>query len=308
MRWLDAPLTVALAYALDHAFGELPGAIHPVVWMGKAIATGREWALRAGRVGQLLRGALVALSLPTVCAALAYAAVRATHGVPAASFVATVLLLKPTFAVRALRDAAFAVRDALDQGDLARARRGLASLCSRPAEALDEEALVAATVESVAENASDSVVAPLFFFACFGLPGAVFYRAANTVDSMMGYHGKLEYAGKAGARLDDLLNLIPARITALLLVVAGAVAGADVRGGLRVLLRDGARTESPNAGRPMAAMAGLLGVRLFKAGHYQLGDARHALRAGHITAAWRIVSIASLCALGLAATAAALGR
>jgi adenosylcobinamide-phosphate synthase len=299
---------LALAYALDHAFGELPGAFHPVVWMGKTIAAGRDWALRAGKVGQLLRGALVAVAVPTAWASLAYAAVHTCGESPVAAFLATVLLLKPTFAVRALRDAAFALRDALEQGDIARARRGLASLCSRPADALDEEALVAATVESVAENASDSVVAPLFFFACFGLPGAVFYRAANTVDSMMGYHGKLEYAGKAGARLDDLLNLIPARITALLLLFAGALAGADVRGGLRVLLRDGAHTESPNAGRPMAAMAGLLGVRLFKAGHYELGDARHGLRPGHITAAWRIVSIASLGALGLAATAAGLVR
>jgi adenosylcobinamide-phosphate synthase len=300
------PIALALAYAVDLAFGELPGAFHPVVWMGKAIAAGRDWALRGGKLGQLLRGTAVALAVPTGSAALAYAAVRAVDAFPVATLVATVLLLKPMFAVRALRDAAFAVRDALQQGDLARARRGLASLCSRPADALDEEALVAATVESVAENASDSVVAPLFFFACFGLPGAVFYRAANTVDSMMGYHGNLEYAGKAGARLDDLLSLIPARITALLLLVAGAFAGADVGGGLRVLLRDGARTESPNAGRPMAAMAGLLGVRLFKAGHYDLGDAHRVLRPSHITAAWRIASIASLCALGLAATAAAL--
>jgi adenosylcobinamide-phosphate synthase len=305
MRSLDTPLALALAYALDHAFGELPGAIHPVVWMGKAIAAGRDWALRAGKVGQLVRGTLVALLLPTVCATLAYAAVRAVDSPPGALLV-TVLLLKPTFAVRALRDAAFAVRDALDRRDLAQARRGLASLCSRPADTLDEEALVAATVESVAENASDSVVAPLFFFACFGLPGAIFYRAANTIDSMMGYHGKLEYAGKAGARLDDLLNLIPARLTALLLLVAGALAGADARRGLRVLLRDGGRTESPNAGRPMAAMAGLLGVRLFKEGHYELGDARHALRPEHITLAWRIASLASLLALGLAATTAAL--
>jgi adenosylcobinamide-phosphate synthase len=212
------------------------------------------------------------------------------------------------FAVRALRDAAFALRDALALGDIARARLDLGSLCSRSADALDEEALVAATVESVAENTSDSVVAPLFFFACFGLPGAVFYRAANTVDSMMGYHGKLEYAGKAGARLDDLLNLIPARITAALLLVAGALAGADVRRGLRVLWRDGGRTESPNAGRPMAAMAGLLGVRLFKQGHYELGDACQTLRAEHITAAWRIASLASLFALVLAATTAVLVR
>jgi adenosylcobinamide-phosphate synthase len=170
-------------------------------------------------------------------------------------------------------------------------------LCSRSPDDLDAPALIAATVESIAENASDSLVAPLLFFAFFGVPGAVFYRVANTQDAMMGYHGRLEYAGKVAARLDDLLNLVPARMTALLLLLAGALQGADVRRGLGVLLRDGARTESPNAGRPMSAMAGLLGVRLEKQGCYALGDADRALDTRHITAAWRIVSAASLMAL-----------
>jgi adenosylcobinamide-phosphate synthase len=214
------------------------------------------------------------------------------------------MLLKPTFAVRALRDAAFAVRDALRAGDVDRARRALGSLCSRDARALDERALVAATVESIAENTSDSVVAPLFFFAFFGVPGAVFYRAANTLDAMVGYHGQLEWAGKASARLDDLLNLVPARVTALLLIAAGALLGEGAREGFAVLRRDGARTESPNAGRPMAAMAGLLGVRLEKEGHYALGDEGGALEPELIT---RAAAIASLASIG-AALLAALGR
>jgi adenosylcobinamide-phosphate synthase len=305
---VNSAYALIAAYALDRALGEPPNAVHPVAWMGKAIAVGRDWALRAGRGGQLARGAIVALAIPTAAAALACAAQRAAGGSPLAAFVATTLLLKPMFAVRALRDAAYRVRDHLEQGDLAAARRGLASLCSRKADELDEEALVAATIESVAENASDSIVAPLLFFACFGLPGAVFYRAVNTLDAMIGYHGRLEYAGKAAARLDDLLNLLPARFTSALLLAAGALTGADLGRGFAVLLRDGASTESPNAGRPMAAMAGLLGVRLSKAGHYALGDALHALAPAQITAAWRIASIASLFAAGIAAgVAAALG-
>ncbi len=214
------------------------------------------------------------------------------------------LLLKPMFAVRALREAAFGVRDALELRDVGRAREALAGLCSRDARGLDAPDLAAAAIESVAENTSDSVVAPLFYFVCFGLPGAVFYRAVNTLDAMIGYHGRYEYVGKVAARADDLMNLVPARLTALLLLASGAITGADVRQGMQALLRDGGKTESPNAGRPIAAMAGLLGLRLVKAGHYALGDARRICDASQITAAWRIASVASVGAVVLAALAA----
>lgn len=288
------------AYLLDRGFGEPPNAVHPVAWMGRGIAIGRAWALRAGRIGQLARGCVVALVVPGIAAAIAWATAAGLARFPAIQLVGTVLVLKPMFAVRALRDAAFTVRDALDRGDLESARRGLGGLCSRSADGLDPEGLSAATIESVAENTSDSIVAPLLFFAVFGLPGAAFYRAANTLDAMMGYRGPLEYAGKASARLDDLLNLVPSRVTALLLLAAGGVTGGNVPQGLRVLVRDGGRTQSPNAGRPMAAMAGLLGVRLEKAGHYALGDALRPLTSGDITRAWRITSIASMGAVGIA--------
>jgi adenosylcobinamide-phosphate synthase len=301
---MNGSIALVAAYALDRAFGEPPNTLHPVAWMGGLVGAGRQWALRAGRVGQLVRGGVVALLVPSLSAALAYAAIRGLEPYPLAALVATALVVKSMFAARALRDAAYRVRDALDHDDLEEARRGLRSLCSREPEGLDRSALVAATVESVAENASDSIVAPLLFFACFGVAGVVFYRAANTQDAMMGYRGRLEHAGKVAARLDDFLNFIPARATALLLLVGGALRGRNVGRGLAVLWRDGARTESPNAGRPMATMAGLLGVRLEKSGGYALGDAHSELDTGKITAAWQIVSIASLGALALSAAIA----
>lgn len=290
-------LALVGAYAIDLAFGEPKNAFHPVAWIGRAIAVGRDWALVPGPLGQLLRGGLVALSIPITAATLAFGALSAIGHRPVFTVLATALLLKPMFAVRGLRDAAFAVRDALDRGDIGAARRGLGSLCSREADGLDASALIAATVESVAENASDSIVAPLLFFGCLGLPGAVFYRSVNTLDAMMGYRGRFEYAGKIAARLDDALNLVPARLTAGLLLIAGLFVGADASAGLRVLRRDGGRTESPNAGRPMAAMAGLLGVCLEKPGHYALGDPRDDLGTCHITRAWTIARLASVLAL-----------
>jgi adenosylcobinamide-phosphate synthase len=204
------------------------------------------------------------------------------------------VVLKSMFALRGLGKAAFAVRDALHAGDLTAARGALRSLCSRDPNELDEPLLVAAAVESVAENSSDSVVAPLLFYALFGLPGAVFYRAVNTLDSMIGYHGRYEYFGKASARLDDLFNYVPARLTALALLFGGALCRCDVRRGVFVLLRDGDKTESPNAGRPMAAMAGLLDVQLEKVGHYRLGDPGAALGTQTIDRAWRVASLAAL--------------
>ncbi|MDO9280431.1 MAG: cobalamin biosynthesis protein, partial [Pseudomonadota bacterium] len=111
----------------------------------------------------------------------------------------------------------------------------------------------------------------------------------NTLDAMIGYHGRYEWLGKASARLDDVLNLVPARLTALLLLAGGVLAGADARSGARTMWRDRARTESPNAGWPMATMAGLLGVRLEKPGHYVLGAGR-APTGADVTASWRIVA------------------
>lgn len=304
---MNAALALLIAVGLDRAFGEPPNTIHPVAWMGSAIAWGRDWALRSiARMGQLVRGAIVAFTLPIVCAALAFLVARVVSRWALFSVFATALLLKPLFAVRALRDAAFLVRDALAADDVDLARTRLASLCSRNAADLEPTALIAATVESIAENASDSIVAPFFFFALAGLPGAAFYRAGNTLDAMIGYRGRYEWVGKTAARLDDLLNLLPARLTALLFLLVAPITGGNVRRGAAILWRDGGRTESPNAGRPMAAMAGLLGIQLEKRGHYALGDATRAIEANDITRAWRIVAAASyasatLTALGLSA-------
>jgi adenosylcobinamide-phosphate synthase len=126
-------------------------------------------------------------------------------------------------------------------------------------------------VESVAENLSDSFVAPVVWYALLGVPGAIAYRFVNTCDAMLGYRGRYEYLGKAAARLDDVANWLPARLTALLVVAAAGLLGADARGAWRAMWQHHRRTASPNAGWPMSAAAGALGVRLEKLGHYALG-------------------------------------
>ncbi len=196
------------------------------------------------------------------------------------------------------------MRGPVEAGDLPRAREALRSLCSRDPAQLDQEGLLTATVQSLAENASDSFVAPLFYFLLFGVPGAIAYRAINTLDSRVGYRGPFEALGKASARLDDAANWLPARLTAALLLLAGWLIGRDVARAWRIFRRDRARTPSPNGGRPMAMMAGLLGVQLEKKGVYTLGDRDNPVVPATVRQAWRLVVLmgwfaSGLCVLGI---------
>jgi adenosylcobinamide-phosphate synthase len=290
------------ALAWDALLGEPPNAIHPVVWFGWVAKRLERAALGRGRTVELLAGSAIALGLPCMCALLAALtlSLMARDSLLAIAF--ETFLLKSCFSLRALLGAGRQVCSSLDAGTLENARYDLRNLCSRDASGLDASLVAAAAIESLAENTSDSVVAPLLYYGCFGLPGAVFYRAVNTLDAMIGYHGQYEHLGKASARLDDLLNLLPARLTAVALMIAAALLGRDPRRGLRVLRRDGGKPESPNAGRPMATMAGLLQVELTKPGHYTLGAGGAAANGRMIRTALRLVA----CAAGLAALATVL--
>jgi adenosylcobinamide-phosphate synthase len=290
-----APSCLALLLALvwDRLLGEPPAALHPVVWMGRAIDLALRAAPRARPARELAYGTAVAVVLPAGCFLAGVAVIVGTARVPVVRLVAETFLLKSALALRALGDAARDVRDPLRAADLPAARGALRSLCSRDPGGLDAELVAAAAVESVAENASDSFVAPVLCYVALGLPGALFYRMANTLDARIGYRGRYEWLGKPAARLDDLLNLVPARLTAALLLAGGAVQGRDVRRAWRVWRRDARRTASPNAGHPMAMMAGLLGVALDKPGAYRLGDASTPVVPDTIDDAWRLTRLAA---------------
>lgn len=299
-----------LAVILDLAARELPARVHPTVWMGQTIAWLEKLAPRRRGRRQLAYGGLMALSIPAfwaVAAGLAAWGLRYLDGLhpwgDLAYIIGGAVLLKTTFALGMLHRAAARIRSLLNANDLAGARDNMPSLVSRDVSAMTPAQAIAATVESVAENSSDSFVGPWLVFALFGLPGAFAYRAVNTLDSMIGYRGEYEYLGKASARLDDLLNLIPARLTAVFLLVGSAVLpGQRCGGGWRIMSRDHSRTASPNAGWPMSAMAGALGVQLEKTGHYILGDADRPLATRDITRAIQAMYLAA--ALGLLAALA----
>lgn len=292
--WVHPELlfSLGLALLLDLAFGELPDSLHPVAWLGRLFALLERYAPR-GRWPQLCYGGLVTLLSLALFSLPAYFLVDWLKRENLACFIIVAgVLLKPTFAVKMLGGEALRVKRFLELGRLEDARKVMPSLVSREVSWLGEEGLVGAAVESVAENTCDSFVAPLFYFLLLGVPGALAYRAANALDATIGYHGRYEYLGKFAARLDDGLNFIPARLTGLLLVLSTFLARMDAAGSLRVMLREHARTPSPNAGWPIAAAAGALGVGLRKEGCYAIGEAHNRLEPGKINAVVRLMKLA----------------
>lgn len=281
------------AVLIDIFLGEPSSAFHPVVWMGSFISFIWKKRPRQGRVMPFIFGTVLVVS-GTLLFSLPLFLLKE---LPWLMFIMiSIPLLKVSFSLKGLPKAAEEILEALRQKDLVRARKLLSwHLVSRNTNDLDEEAIVAAVVESLAENVTDSFTSPLFYFLLGGVPGAWAYRFCNTCDSMLGYRdSEHEYGGKFAARFDDLLNLIPARITGFLLLAGGALAGEDLSGGWRTMVGQHHRTSSPNAGWTMAAMAGLLGVTLEKKGHYILEGGRSELSVSVIERCLRVLRITDI--------------
>ncbi len=286
-------LGLALGVAADAAFGD-PAHLHPVAGFGQAVAR-LERRLYADAVGP--GAALVAASLAGPLLA-GVAAERAVRHRPLAAVAVTAAATWAVLGGTSLAREGAGMAAVLERGDLQAARGRLANLCARDPSGLDADALARATVESLAENTSDAVVAPLLWGALAGVPGLLGYRAVNTLDAMVGYRSeRYQRFGRVAARLDDVANWVPARVTGALTVLAAPLVGGSPRQAWQVLRRDGGRHPSPNAGRPEAAAAGALGVRLggtnVYAGHVEnrpalgeggrapeVGDVRRAVRLG----------------------------
>ena len=339
--WAHAVVPL-LAFGLDVAFGEPPVRLHPVVWMGQYLqwageriapsvvvdappprVTRHENASRIverARIGlsepggattvrdarrQFRLGALAWLLGAAVTTSLAWGVQGALGQLPVWLAVPLLALcLKPLFAWTMLRDLVAQVEAALGQG-LQAGREQLAHLVSRDVQQLDEAGVRESAIETLAENLSDSVVAPLLCFALLGLPGAALYRFANTADAMWGYPGAhggrhWQWAGKWAARADDVLNWLPARLTAGLLMMGAR------RTLWQALPVQAALTPSPNGGWPMGAMALRLGVSLGKPGVYRLNGQAPAPQASHTWQALRRARRAAWLAVALCASTVAL--
>lgn len=263
---------IPAALLADAALGEPPARLHPTVWMGHAAAGFDRLGHRAGsRNGRRLVGLAAAIVVPSASYALTAALMRRMPRPLRLPMEAAIVSL--TLSMRGLAAGALAVEEALERGDLGAARARAGEIVGRDTGELSEAELARAAAESVAENTSDGVVAPMLYAALAGAPGAMAYRAVNTLDSMLGYRGGIyEDLGLVPARLDDLANLVPARITALATVVVSCHPMRTTR----ITCRYWSRHPSPNAGWAEASFAGALGLSLGGesryAGEVRLGE------------------------------------
>ncbi len=300
---------LVLAAGLDLIIGDPRWLPHPVRAMGQVIAWCDDHVRKICRSPLALRlaGLILALGLPTVVYLLVrWMVVEAEAVAEWLGLVVTIGLASSTLAGRDLWDHVQAVKKPLQGGDIVGAREAVAMIVGRDTQALSESEVARATVETVAESTADGVIAPLFYLVIGGPPLALAYKAVNTLDSMVGHRDERHIDfGWASARLDDVANWIPARLAAVLLLLATGLVALKLNRmmcGWYVLRRDGGNHPSPNSGRPEAAMAGALGVQLGGTNYYDgmanerptLGDGRRVLVVKDITLAAQLMAVASV--------------
>jgi adenosylcobinamide-phosphate synthase len=302
---MDLAFPFLAAYFLDLLLGDPPQWPHPVRFLGRVIEYWESVCYRP----RVAAGVLFWLGVMGTSLIGALGVLGAVMFLPHwAGFAILAYLLYTGLATRSLHYESRKVEEALSRGDMAEARSRLAMIVGRDTTELGPEEIRRGVIETVAENLADGVVAPMFFTLLLGLPGLFLYKAANTMDSMVGYKN-YRYArfGKMAARADDVINFLPARLTALLMVASAILAGLDYRESWRILRRDAKNASSPNAGWPEAAMAGALGVRLGGPSTYFgqvvqkpfIGEPRQALAAAHHRQAIRVLYSTSLLMAGL---------
>lgn len=261
-----------LALVLDSLIGDPRTGWHPVVLVGNLIAGLEKILLRApaspGR--KRLAGLLLVVAVLALTYAAAWGLVAALAGLhPLGYLIGSAILLSFAISPRSLAEAGREIQRLLEAGDLEQARQKVGWIVGRDTARLDTPEITRATVETVAENIVDGIIAPLFYAALGGAPLAMLYRAVNTLDSMVGYkNDKYRDFGLVAARTDDVFNYIPARITGLLIVAAAFILGYDARGAAGAIWRDAAKHPSPNSGIPEAGVAGALGVELGGLNYY----------------------------------------
>jgi len=280
---MDQIPVILMAVLLDILIGEIPVRIHPVVHMGNLIDILR------GELGNTrISGFLLTLTVASVFTA---PLILTFYLEGIVWFIVSGFLLSTVISIRFLMASALEIKGALESSpDVAREK--LSFLVSRDTSSLTEEQIASAAIETLTENLTDSVTAPLFYFILLGLPGAFLYRTVNTLDAMVGYMDhECRYIGWFPAKLDDALNYIPSRLTGVLIIPAAIILGMNWRKSIKTIMRDARRTPSPNSGFTMAAAAGALSVQLEKPDFYVLGDPLDSLGSRKIYEAVKLSSV-----------------
>jgi adenosylcobinamide-phosphate synthase len=263
---------ILIAIIIDVVFGELPLIIHPVVLIGKIIdffkITKEKYSVLDSKISGMIFTIFLILAISGIFALIIW---LFRFNYILLTLISS-LLLSTTFSIKLLLSSANDIKIDLNH-DLIKARKSVSYLVSRDTTQLSQENVISAVIETLTENITDSVVSPIFYTFILGVPGGIAYRVVNTLDAMIGYKNpKNINIGWFPAKLDDILNYLPARITGVLIVLAAVIIKLDWKNAYKIMIRDANNTPSPNSGYPMAATAGALGIQLIKPGVYQLGD------------------------------------
>ena len=301
------PVTVIIfALLIDFTLGDPKNKFHPTAWMGSLLAKLTPFMQNSSSNLEKLGGFFLIVVVSSIVISLLIILDLGINliTIDYLSFLTSVIiggiLLKTTFAIKGMEKHALEVVDSLEQKNIESARDKLSKIVKRNTSNLDKNHVYSGIVESISENTVDGITGPLFYFGIFGLPGAFLYRLVNTADSMVGYKTHIfKNIGWFAANCDKILNYLPARITAILMIFSAMILGNNWKSSFRIMRRDGRNTDSPNAGYPMAAVAGALETKFEKLNHYSLGDGDVLLSKEHVLSAISLMKVTSILFCGI---------
>ncbi|PIN82272.1 MAG: cobalamin biosynthesis protein, partial [Nitrosopumilales archaeon CG15_BIG_FIL_POST_REV_8_21_14_020_33_23] len=303
---VESILVVFFALVLDLTLGDPRTKFHPTAWIGSFIAKLTPRTKNSSENLEKLGGVFIILiSIGIVVSLVIFLdiginLISVDYIYIVISVIAGSVLLKSTIAIKGMEKHAVAVVAALEQDNISFARDNLSMIVKRNTKNLDKNHVYSGVLESISENTVDGITGPLFYFAFFGLLGAFVYRVVNTADSMIGYKTDIfKNVGWFGANCDKILNYIPSRLTGFIMVLSAMILGNNWKKSFEIMIRDGKKTLSPNAGYPMAAIAGALGAKFEKIDHYSLGDGNISFTKDHVRSAILIMKVTSILFCGM---------
>jgi len=303
---IESITIIFFAIVFDFTFGDPKNKYHPTAWMGSFIAKFTPSLKNSSDNLEKLGGIILIIILSTIVVSMltlldfGINLITTDYLSVIVSVIVGAVLLKTTIAIKGMEKHALEVVASLENNDMSSARDNLSMIVKRKTKDLDKNHVLSGVVESISENTVDGITGPLFYFGLFGLPGAFVYRVINTADSMIGYKTNIfKNIGWFAANCDKVLNYVPSRLTGLVMISSAMILGNDWKRSYKIMMRDGKNTDSPNAGYPMAAIAGALGTKFEKIDHYCLGDGEVLFSKEHVKSTISLMKVTSIIFCGI---------